>query len=236
MKKTFTNFVAAAITLMGAIATTGVTHAATLTFDTSSDFELTDFTKTLSVQQFDPSLGTLESVTVEFIGDVRGRARFENLGPSPTDITVTVGGNLNLDLNSSSLFSLNPQQISFFDDVPGSDGTLDFGGTSGQTISGITDTEEKTETFTDELSLQPFIGTNNIDFLFSATATSDVLGSGNIASSIRTNAKTDIKVIYEYEEAVQSVPEPSAMLGLGVIAGLGLVSGGKKIQMKMSKS
>ncbi|MDJ0735174.1 MAG: choice-of-anchor E domain-containing protein [Nostocaceae cyanobacterium] len=235
MKNKFVNFVAAATTLAGIVTTTAVANAATLTKNDATTFSPTDIIDLpLSIEKFNPSVGTLQSVMIEFTGDIQGSAGFENQGPSETDITVTLGGDLSLHLDSLSLLALNPQQISPFNNVPGTDGVLDFGGTSGQTIPGLTATASDMVTLTDNLSLQSFTGTGNVDFLFSAIANSVVSGSGNVASFISTDAKASVKVTYEYEEPSQPVPEPSTILGFGVIAGLSLVSGSKKIRIKMS--
>ncbi|MEH1778927.1 PEP-CTERM sorting domain-containing protein [Nostoc sp.] len=225
------NTLAAATTLAGIIATSGTANAASLSYTSSIDYDLTDITDApLSVQQFDSSLGTLKGVTIGFTGDILGNAGFENTGKSSTNITVNLASELSLELNNQSLFTLNPQN-SFSYKVGQFDNSIDFGGTSGKTVSGLTATQSGTQSFTNTQFLQSFIGNSNIDFLFSATANSVVSGSGNIASYVQTLAKANIKVTYDYDD-VKSIPEPSTTLGVGLIAGLCLLSQRKKSWIK----
>lgn len=233
MNSKFFNALATATTFAGIVATSGVANAASLTSSSSTVFKPTNISDSpLSVQQFDTSLGALKSVTIEFTGDLLGTAEFENRSPSSTPVTVNLGSNLGLKLNNQSLFALNPQN-SFNYQVGGFDGTIDFGGTSGKSITGLSASKSDTKTYTDNQFLQSFIGTGNLEFLFSAFAQSEVTGSGNMISSITTEAKAGIKVTYDYE-ALKTVPEPSAVIGLGLIAGIGMLSKNKKIRLKMS--
>jgi hypothetical protein len=223
---------ATATTFAGIIATTGVANAATLTSSSSTNFSLTNINDSpLTIQQFDSSLGTLKSVKIEFTGDLLGTASFENVGPTATPVTVNLASNLGLKLNNQSLFALSPQN-SFNYQVSGYDGTLDFAGASGKSVTGLSASKSETKTYTDSQFLQSFIGSGNLEFLFSAFAQSAVTGSGNMFASITTEAKAGIKVTYDYE-ALKTVPEPSAVIGFGLIAGVGVVSKSKKNRLKM---
>ncbi|QKQ72892.1 choice-of-anchor E domain-containing protein [Nostoc sp. TCL240-02] len=231
MKTKLLNTLAAATTMVGIVANSGVANAASLSYTSSIDYDLTDITDApLSVQQFDSSLGTLTGVTIAFTGDILGNAGFENTGKSSANITVNLASQLTLKLNNQSLFALNPQN-SFSYEVGQFDNSIDFGGTSGKAFSNLTATQSGTQSFTNIQLLQSFIGNSNIDFLFSATANSVVSGSGNIASYVQTLAKANIKVTYDYDD-VKSIPEPSATLGVGLIAGLCLLSQRKKSWLK----
>ncbi|MEH1817887.1 MAG: PEP-CTERM sorting domain-containing protein [Nostoc sp.] len=231
MKTKLLNTLAAATTLAGIVATSSAANAASLSYTSSIDYDLTDITDApLSVQQFDSSLGTLTGVTIGFTGDILGNAGFENTGKSSTNITVNLASQLRLELNNQPLFALNPKN-SFSYEVGKFDNIIDFSGTSGKTLSGLTATQSGTQSFTNTQFLQSFIGNSNIDFLFSATANSVVSGSGNIASYVQTLAKANIKVTYDYDN-VKSIPEPSTTLGVGLIAGLCLLSQRKKSWIK----
>ncbi|WP_251956591.1 choice-of-anchor E domain-containing protein [Nostoc commune] len=229
------NTLAAATTLAGIIATSGVANAASLSYTSSIDYDLTDINDApLSIQKFDSSLGTLKGVTIGFTGDILGNAGLENRSKSPTSMTVNLASELSLELNNQSLFALNPQN-SFNYQVAKYDGNTDYSGTSGKTILNLTATQSGTQSFTNTQFLQSFIGNGNIDFLFSAIASSVVSGSGNMSSYIDTYAKASIKVTYDYDD-VKSVPEPSATLGVGLIAGLCLLSQRKKSWIKVCNS
>jgi hypothetical protein len=227
MKTKLLNTLAIATTLAGIVATSSAANAASLSYTSSSNYDLTDIIDSpLSIQKFNSSLGTLQGVTIEFTGDILGNAGFENRSKSPTYTTVTLGSELSLQLYNQSLLALNPKYISSYQ-VAKYDGITDYGGTSGKTVSNLTATQSGTQSFTNTQFLQSFIGNSNIDFLFSASATSAVTGSGNMNSYIDTYAKAGITVTYNYDD-VKSIPEPSATLGVGLIAGLCLLSRRKK--------
>lgn len=231
MKTKLLNTLGAATTLAGIVATTGIANAASISYTSSSNYEFTDIIDApLSVQKFDSSLGTLQSVKIEFTGDILGNAGFENRSPTPSQTTVNLSSEFSLQLNGQSLFALNPQYSSSYQ-VTKYDGVTDYSGTSGKTLSNLTATQFGTQSFTDGTFLQSFIGNGDIDFLFSAIATSLVTGSGNMRSYIDTYAKAGVKVTYDYEE-VKSVPEASTTLGIGLVAGLFLLSQRKKSLLK----
>lgn len=226
------NTLAAATTLAGIVATSGVANAASLSYTSSTNYDFTDIIDApLSVQQFNSSLGTLQGVTIEFTGNILGNAGLENKNTTARQATVNLSSQLNLQLDNQSLLALNPE-YSYNYQLAKYDGTTDYGGTSGKTVSNLTATQSATQSFTNTQFLQSFIGNGNVDFLFSALATSAVTGSGNMRSYIDTYAKAGIKVTYDY----QSVPEPSATLGVGLIAGLCLLSQRKKSWLKVSNS
>ncbi|ALF52407.1 PEP anchor domain-containing protein [Nostoc piscinale CENA21] len=225
---------AAATTLAGIVATAGAANAASLSYTGSTNFKKTNITnEAISVQKFDAALGTLKGVTLQFTSDIQGTIGYENLDEdSPTDITVTLGSNSSLKLGNDSLFNINPKTSQTFQNVPVFDGTIDFLAPSGNTLKGLNATESGLKTITDGQMLQSFIGTGDLSFLFSAMATSNVTGSGNVASKISTFAKGTVSVTYDYDPA--SVPEPSAAIGIGLVAGIGLMSQRRKNWLKAS--
>ena len=225
------NTLAAATTLAGIVATSGAANAASLSYTSSTDYDFTNIIDApLSVQKFNSSLGTLKGVTISFTGDLLGNAGFENRSPTATQVTVNLASQLSLKLNNQSLFALNPQDISSYQAAK-YDRKTDYDGTSGKTISNLTATQSATQSFTNTQFLQSFTGNGDIGFLFSALANSVVTGSGNMRSYIDTYAKAGIKVTYDYD--AKAVPESSATLGIGLIAGLCLLSQRKKSWIKM---
>ncbi|MEH2221708.1 PEP-CTERM sorting domain-containing protein [Nostoc sp.] len=226
------NTLAAATTLAGIVATSGAANAASLSYNSSTNYDFTNIIDApLSVQKFNSSLGTLKGVTISFTGDILGNAGFENRSPTPTQVTVNLASQLSLKLNNQSLFALNPQDVSSYQAAK-YDGTTDYSGTSGKTISNLSATQSATQSFTNTQFLQSFTGNGDIDFLFSALANSVVTGSGNMRSYIDTYAKAGIKVTYDYD--AKAVPESSTTLGIGLIAGLCLLSQRKKSWLKVS--
>ncbi|RCJ28330.1 PEP-CTERM domain protein [Nostoc sp. ATCC 43529] len=235
MKTKLLNTLGAATTLAGIVATSGIANAASISYTSSSNYEFTDIIDApLSVQKFDSSLGTLQGVKIEFTGDILGNAGFENRSPTPSQTTVNLSSEFSLQLNGQSLLAFNPEYTSSYQ-VAKYDGVTDYSGTSGKTLSNLTATQSGSQSFTNSTFLQSFIGTGSVDFLFSAIANSLVTGSGNMRSYIDTYAKAGVKVTYDYEE-VKSVPEASTTLGIGLVAGLCLLSQRKKILVKVLNS
>ncbi|ABA20185.1 conserved hypothetical protein [Trichormus variabilis ATCC 29413] len=238
MTTTLFKTLGAATTLAGIIATAGSASAASLSYTSSTAFETTDIENSiLGVQKFNSSLGTLQKVTLNFVGDLTGNAEFENKSRNASTITVKLNANLSLsqpDLVPQTPLLLDPENLYTYQ-VAAYDGTDDKAGASGRKINTLAATKSTTSVFTDTQFLQAFTGTGNIDFLFSALANSVVTGSGNISSGIETLAKASVTVTYEYEEA-KTVPESSTVLGLGLIAGLGLLSQRKQNWLKTSGS
>ncbi len=219
-------------TLAGLMGTAGVANAAIMTRTFSDTFGLatTDIrNQLLSVQQFDASWGTLKSVQVNFDGQLVGNALFENMDAKDQTITFDLSGNLQLvgpDFLESPLFN---QTVSQADSLNATafDGTIDFGGTSGGSFTGLTALASGQKTYTDQSILNAFMGNGTIDFLFSALGNSRVTGSGNLISQINTQGGAMISVVYEYERT-REIPEPSVLFGLGLVAGAGWLSRQKK--------
>lgn len=235
------NSLAAATTLAGVLATAGAANAASFSYTESASVGMQNtniLNAPLSIQKFNSSLGTLKSVTVDFSTDVTGSAGFEHTGQGNIDVTVNLGAFITLgidnELNLLGLTPLTPSVAQTYT-VGSFDGAVDFNGTSGKTITGLVAADSSSKTFTDVSDLAKFIGAGNLDFLFTANATSNVMGSGNMASFITTLAGANISVTYNYETS-QAVPEPAAALGLGLFAGVGLLSQRKKNWLKISNS
>lgn len=231
------NSIAAATTLAGVIATAGTASAASLTKTytaSTGNFQDTDFDQTLSIQKFSPTLGKLQKVTLDFLGETRGDGKFENRSARPANVNVNLGGFLSVgqkQFGQDPLLLLTPQAVRTYT-VAASDGRVDFTGPSGRTFNGLFASETGSRVFTDSASLNVFTGQGNLDFLFNAEADSVVTGSGNITSEINTLARGSITITYEYA----TTPEPSVVIGMGVFAGLGMLSNRKKQLLKSAKS
>lgn len=243
MKTKLLKYLGAATTLAGIMVTAGTANAASLTRIASTDFALTDIINSpLSIEKFDPSLGKLNSVQLDFTSDLTGDAGFENRSKVASTVTVKLGAEINLTqdkLDLSSLFPITPVSEQSYS-VSKFDGKLDFGGTSGNTVAGLTATQSTSTIFTDVSNLALFTGTGNLEFLYSALANSSVSGSGNITSFVDTLAKASLSITYNYSDSdsvgLKTVPEPSAALGIGLFAGIGLLSQRKKAWLKISNS
>lgn len=210
---------------LAAMVAAGAANAATVSYDKSVPTTGTDWIETLLMPQFDSSLGSLNSVSLQLDGVVTGEARGERVGTNlsfPTrnmtftlrsDISTTVAGVTGLDLAITPLASRTFAAGVF-------DGVQDFGGTSGVTYDDLAGTDTKTVTLTS--SLAPFIGTGDFAAFVIAEGNSGYLGTSNSVVEFDTFASSVLTVTYDYD--IASVPLPAGLpLLLAGLGGLALV-------------
>ncbi len=198
----------------------------------------TDITDALlSVQKFDPSLGTLNSVTIAFDGQIVGNARVESLDAQARTLTFSLSGNLTLIESTNTLINpLFEESISASDSFNASafDDDIDFEGTSGTTFNGLTATLSGENFYDTADVLNFFTGDDNVEFLFSSSSEGGVTGPANIASIISTQAGSSVTVTYDFIGAPRpvstSTPEPKTILGLLAFAAVGLLNSRNKIK------
>lgn len=243
--KLFTTL-AAATTLAGIVTTADAANAGTFTQSVdykpsdpnttilAGGYVATDINDTISFDKFNTKLGKLKSIKIDLSSSLIGDAEFENKSNTAAPVTVNLAGLLQLQLPAGvDRFRITPKH-SYTYDLARFDGTVDYAGASGRTVEGLTASLNDTQTFTDQDFFQYFLGKGKVDFTFLATSQSNVSGPGNLRSSIGTYAKAGVTVSYNYD--AKSVPEPSALLGVGLIAGFGLMSKTKKSWLKTSNS
>lgn len=190
----------------------GAVQAATVTYTTTTPIPAatTDWSSSLAFQQFNPSLGTLSSVTLKFTGVMNtvvtatNNSQSDSSGTAKTEIQITVqdnGGNLlapTIDLFSPLLsYVLAPGQST----------------TSGQLIK----TGNSSSLYSSADILAEFTGPGSIILpasTFSQTSLTNT--GGNTYASQTSTASLTGQVIYEY-----AVPEP-ATLSLLALGGLAL--------------
>jgi len=192
----------------------GSANAASISFSDSFGLAPTNWNENLTLQQFDPSLGTLQSITLNYRGQVSTIFRLESLDAAAATLTGTsqadlvFGGPINNSLTVSE--STGPIGVSAFD------GTIDFGGTSGALVGPTVGNDSDTTVLNSGFA--PYVGLGTFDINVVATGLSVASGPGNLISQINTQALAEIEVIYEFIEPTQ-VPEPASML----LVGLGLL-------------
>jgi uncharacterized repeat protein (TIGR01451 family) len=158
----------------------------------------TNFSLQQAVAQFDPSLGTLQSVDVTNQGSVTSRIGVENTSTSsPSHITATVSGTLDLTGAGLNLVVAPSDNAGVFD-ATRFDGADDKGGTSGRTFNPATATNAATVTLTGA-AMAPFIGAGSVILTESAQATSTAAGTGgNLEVSTTNSGSAVVTVTYHY--------------------------------------
>jgi len=184
-------------------------RATTVSYTTSTPIPstLTDWTGSLTFQQFDPSLGTLTSVELILYSEMDTTFTVKNNGSSSssgdvqTRLRLSVsGGNITGAPQISVLFPASP---------------FSFNLTPGETITSgpYTATGSSDLTYTDSSVLAAFTGPGTITLAAGTiTRTLAEFTGGNPDFSQTTHANFTGTVIYHYT----SVPEPSTMLLLGI--------------------
>ena len=173
----------------------------TVTFDqTQTNFNLSGL-----LDQFDSSLGELQSIVIQHVGSITSEIQVENFSvESEADISGTVSGTLTLVLpNVSDTMSLSGSAGSVH--VGLFDGDTDFSGPSAasfglQTVDGnntITLTGAEMDAYIDT---DPSDGIGQVDVTEEAIATSTASGSGNFDMRVRSTAQTTVIVTYIYRE------------------------------------
>jgi uncharacterized repeat protein (TIGR01451 family) len=174
------------------ISTTPKTMTQTVSFGpTDTDFDLTS-----TVNQFDPSLGQLTEVDIEHDGSIVSAIKVENTSKSSgANIVASVSGTLNLTAPGVS-DNLNVSQIVGNFTAGKFDGTLDFGGSSGNNFGNKTASGSHTLSITSNFAGWTGNGTVTLEEL--ASATSAATGGGNVATSIASTGSANVTVVYRY--------------------------------------
>ena len=183
----------------------------------------------IQVKQFDPSLGTLESVSIEMQGTGFFSQFFEYLGESSAHLNIHQQLHLVLDTQQGNpILVLNQVQNNNYR-LPEFDGVLDFGGSSGATPN-YPVVAARSKTLDSPSALLQFTGSGFADLFLSARGQfgSNVPGGAAIIEGFLT-AGANITIAYTYIP----VPEASTWL-VGGIALLGLALGSRSASARPS--
>ena len=174
------------------------TQSQSLTFPTAT----TDWTSTKSAPQFNPSLGTLKSLTITSSGSITSAIRAESLDSVATTVSATVSGTLVVTAPGGRELTAAPTVNAGAFEAAAFDGVADFGGPSGYDFGAHTANDSNVLTLTDASSLAPYIGGGSVSFVASVAASSRTTGSGNVLNQINTTAGAQLLVVYQYQPAV----------------------------------
>lgn len=178
----------------GTVSTAPTTRTVVATFATAK----TGWTKTAQVAQFDPSLGTLQSIDIINTATLQTEFQIENIDNEPGNISSSVNGGVTVTVPGMSPLSASASLSDSFD-APAFDGTIDFGGASGHDSGLKTATGRNSVTgVTDAGILAEFEGTGTVTLSGHGTARSSVSGPGNVLALLNTSAGDQVQVIYHY--------------------------------------
>jgi uncharacterized repeat protein (TIGR01451 family) len=165
----------------------------TLVFPTTQ----TDFVLSGGIDQFNPSLGQLQSVQITHSGSITSDIKVENTSTASTSVIKgTVGGSL--ELNGPGVdIPLNLSQNAGTFNASQYDGTLDYAGSSG------TDFGAKVASGTNSITLTgaamaPFIGSGTVSMTENADAASSAIGGGNLSVLVNSSGMSQVTVVYTY--------------------------------------
>jgi len=174
--------------------------------------------QSVSIPQFNPSLGTLESVTVDLVGTGEFVQKFENLSSSGSQILLTQSLQIFLGFGgqpSIPTLSTGTQLVQPGFNPAAFDGVLNFAAPSGgDTIVPVN--VAATETFaknSDQYILNWFTGQNSVSLVLSANTSSTAAEDAAAAVDDPIDAGADITVTYNYS----AVPEPRTWAAASLI-------------------
>lgn len=220
---------------MGLVLLTGsVLNASSITHSFDIPKDTLDWEQIVNVPMFNPTLGTLNSITFNVRANFSVEAKAENL--AKTNKTASWDGTLNQILkreDGSTLIDLEPFKWNFSQVLSAYDKITDFGG-----ISGLTHLESSTSSgsFVSTLQedLNTFTGLGSINLTASSTENTVFTGSsGSMSLLVESEAGSEVMVSYGYTPA--PIPEPMTILGL--FSGVGALSlyTRRRIMVEMTK-
>ena len=170
----------------------------------------TDYSQTVGVAQFDPALGTLDSVTVELAAAVIGSMGVENTSVtsgSMGDIELSAAVAVGLASDPTSDIAVASPAVAETFDLPVFDGIVDFAGTSGVIFADIAEVRVVTAILTDAPILAAATGTGTFDLIVHAVGTSFASTTGGtIAWFVASQAGATITVTYDYQSSAEPMP------------------------------
>jgi hypothetical protein len=158
-----------------------------------------DWSQTVTFAPFDPTLGTLEYAAISITADDTGSVSVENLGDTPTTETVSQPGTLSVfSPDGSFITSVNPDPTGSVS-LAAFDGTDDYAGTSGATLSNLSSTASSFAYYYPTASdLALLSGSDSVPLTVDASVMFDEAGSGNLQALSHASAGAVVSLQYVY--------------------------------------
>jgi hypothetical protein len=161
----------------------------------------TGWSKELSAAQFDPSLGTLDSVNITLTGNETASVAAENLGTTPATLGFSETPTLSLVTPDPNTYVRATPSVVAGMSLAGYDGSEDFAGTSGQTDHGLTATAQTTADLTSAQDLAAFTGDGSITLPLYAFGASSLAGPADLLTQLADQAGATVSISYTYTPA-----------------------------------
>jgi hypothetical protein len=157
-----------------------------------------------AIAQFDPALGTLESINITLSDNILAHVGAENLGSTAASFSATDTATLTLDLPVSTSTETVAASVSDTRSLAAFDGSADYAGASGYSTNLAAQTSGSTDVLTDRADLAAFTGHRAVVLPIAGTSAATIDGPGNLMAGLFTEAGGTAAVSYTYIPAAVS--------------------------------
>lgn len=177
----------------------------------------TSFTGTpLTLQQFDPTLGTLTGVWVHLFGNILGSVHAQNQSAEAASVTLNLSATLTLNRPDSTSIVVTTPVVTKTANLNAFTNVNNYNGPDAIVFENVAATADNTAVL-NSTDFSLFTGTGFVNGTLDGTGSSAATGPGNLLALFQTEAGGYAMVTYTFS----SVPEPAAIallgLGMGVI-------------------